>query len=368
MSYLSNSQLSIRQLLFRLLGNFAFWTIIFTTVLGIRYYDIGNIAFINLPVHIPTYRIFLNGLILGTSVSLFYTFVEIRLESVSLYNNSFGRIIFLRTVYLFLVSAITLTAVAILNYKFDVWKGTIDHTKVAWLKYVFSSTVRFLLLGALMGNFILSVFHTLRSKMSHKDFMNLLTGKYRNPQEENRVFMFLDLRSSTTIAEKLGHNLYSRLVQDCFKDLTETLIRTDAEVYQYVGDEAVLSWSADVAFQNDKCLLAQMYFEGTLNSRKEYYEKNYGLLPVFKAGLNIGEATVVEVGVLKRTIVYHGDVLNTAARIQSLCNDYNKTLLVSEDIKHMIKSNAFDFELIGDILLKGKTEKVKVYEPVLRLG
>jgi len=71
--------------------------------------------------------------------------------------------------------------------------------------------------------------------------------------------------------------------------------------------------------------------------------------------------TVVEVGVLKRAIVYHSDVLNTAARIQSLCNEYDETLLISEEIVERLNTDRYTFEEIGDLLLRGKSRHVKVY-------
>ena len=345
----------------RFVFNLIFWICTFTFILGVRYYDIGNIAFLNFPVEIPSYRIFVNGLILGLTVGFFYTLVEWRLDSIRLYDHSLLVIMLLRTFYLFLVCGTTLAVVAYLNFLFDVHNGIIDPVETPFLKYLFSATVRFLFLGALIGNFILSVFHTLRSKIGHLDFVNLLLGKYRKPQEEHRAFMFLDLKASTTIAEKLGHQKYSRLIQDSFRDLTGSLIETDAEVYQYVGDEAVLSWPVDIAVSKDNCLRAYYVFKDILEEKREYYEEMYGLLPTFKAGVNSGPVTVVEVGVLKRAIVYHSDVLNTAARIQALCNEYAEPLLISEEIVEKLDSSDYTFEEIGDILLRGKTQHVKVY-------
>ena len=83
-------------------------------------------------------------------------------------------------------------------------------------------------------------------KMANRKFgygvlWNLITGYYRNPKEEKKVFMFLDLQSSTSIDEQLGHLKYSQLIQDCFYDLNMILNRYNAEIYQYVGDEAVLT-------------------------------------------------------------------------------------------------------------------------------
>lgn len=351
----------------RVLFNLLFWTALFTFILGVRYYDIGNIAFINLPVRIPTSRIFINGVTLGLSVGIFYTLVEHRLESLRLYDNSLGRIILLRTLYLFIVCGLTLAAVSYLNFYLDVARGNVDPAKVGYSRYLFSATVQFLFLGALIGNFALSVFHTLREKIGYTDFGNLLIGRYRKPVEEERAFMFLDLKSSTTIAEQLGHRLYSRLIQDCFRDLTGALLRTRAEVYQYVGDEAVLSWPVELAAADANCLNAYFQFADLLESRSEYYRATYGLVPLFKAGINLGQVTVVEVGVLKRAIVYHSDVLNTAARVQALCNEHGKALLVTEAVREKLQATpfrsfrSFRFESVGDILLRGKTQPVGVY-------
>jgi adenylate cyclase len=43
--------------------------------------------------------------------------------------------------------------------------------------------------------------------------------------------MFLDLKGSTTHAERLGHVQFSELIQDCFIDLT-VVIDHQALVYQ----------------------------------------------------------------------------------------------------------------------------------------
>ncbi len=338
-----------------------FWIGLFTFILGVRYHDIGSMAFIDLPVRIPASRIFVNGAILGLCVGIVYTAVELRLESLRFYDNALSRIILLRTLYLFIVCGLALAAISYANYYLDVARGNIDPAKVGYSRYVFSATVQFLMLGALIGNFALSVFHTLRAKIGYVDFTNLLVGRYRKPVVEERAFMFLDLKSSTAIAERLGHRLYSRLIQDCFRDLTAVLLTTRAEVYQYVGDEAVLSWPVGLAAADANCLRAYFQFAERLAARRAHYETAYGLSPEFKAGVNLGRVTVVEVGVLKRAIVYHSDVLNTAARVQALCNEHGKALLVTDAVKDRLVGAPYRLELIGDIVLRGKTQPVGVY-------
>ena len=175
--------------------------------------------------------------------------------------------------------------------------------------------------------------------------------------------MFLDLKASTTIAESIGHIRYSSLVQDFFRDLG-VVARYDAEVYQYVGDEAVLTWKLENGLRTANCLNAFFAFKAKLARRSEYYTTRYGLVPEFKAGLNAGKIVMAEVGEIKREIAYHGDTINTAARIQGACNEFGAELLISENLHQMIDwpSNPdLQASQIGDILLKGKTQAVKLY-------
>jgi len=61
-------------------------------------------------------------------------------------------------------------------------------------------------------------------------------------------------------------------------------------------------------------------------------------------------------------LAYHGDVLNTAARIQGECNEYQKKLLVSEQVKIQFeKEPKYNFEFLGDVILKGKAKSVNIY-------
>ena len=189
----------------------------------------------------------------------------------------------------------------------------------------------------------------------------LFTGQFYEPHEEERIFMFIDLQSSTELAEQLGHIKYSRLIQDCFSDLSVTSPNY-AQIYQYVGDEAVLSWSLDKGIHNENCLNAFYAFKEQLASRASYYEQEYGHLPFFKAGLNCGIVTVTEVGKYKREIAYHGDTINTAARIQAKCNEYGVELLVSENLFESLSKEKYDFVDKGCVELRGKQNRIELYE------
>jgi adenylate cyclase len=208
---------------------------------------------------------------------------------------------------------------------------------------------------------IISFINQVNKKYGPGVLVPLLLGQYRNPKEEERVFMFMDLKSSTAIAEKLGHLQYSSFIRDCFADINEVLFAHQAQVYQYVGDEVVVMWPESEGFQQHHCVRFYFACRKQFQNRADHYMKNYGMLPAFKAGVHSGKVTAVEIGQVKRDIAYHGDTLNTAARIQSVCNEHNKDFLISEYVIEKIGTHPqMKTENLGMILLKGKTEKVGI--------
>jgi adenylate cyclase len=80
--------------------------------------------------------------------------------------------------------------------------------------------------------------------------------------------------------------------------------------------------------------------------------------PHFKAGAHYGSVIVGEMGVIKRDIAYSGDVLNTTARIEGMCNELETSFLISTSLFELIGSDTGDwtFDRKGEIPLKGKKE------------
>jgi adenylate cyclase len=240
-----------------------------------------------------------------------------------------------------------------------------DTTIALFTHYVFSpkAIVNTIFLGIVVAHslFILQV----AEKFGQGVLVNFLLGKYHRPREEVRIFMFMDLRSSTAYAEKLGHTKYSQLIQDCFSDLTETVTRHNAQIYQYVGDEVVLTWDLAKGLDNSNCINAFFDYDKSIQQRGGYYRQHYGVIPEFKAGVNLGDVMVAEVGELKKEIAYHGDALNTAARIQEKCNAFAKRILISDRVRDALNgSREHDFREVGSIRLKGKEKPVNIYEPI----
>lgn len=90
--------------------------------------------------------------------------------------------------------------------------------------------------------------------------------------------------------------------------------------------------------------------------------EKYGIFPKFKAGLHGGRLMAAEVGFVKKELAYHGDVINTSARIQAECNKHNVDLILSEELLKDLRIEHFTASRsLGNVLLKGKRKKIGIY-------
>lgn len=193
-------------------------------------------------------------------------------------------------------------------------------------------------------------------------FGKFLMGRYFNPRREERIFMFLDLRSSTTIAEEMGEERYFSFLKDVFEVATPAILRNEGEIYQYVGDEIVISWEIDRGKRDAHCIHCFFDIQEALNQKRQYFLDTYGKHPEFKAGIHYGHVMAGEIGIVKREIAFSGDVLNTAARIQSKCNDLGVNILTSKAIIDLLgPDEQFKPEEVGTIELRGKKETVTLF-------
>ncbi|MDX1906671.1 MAG: adenylate/guanylate cyclase domain-containing protein [Bacteroidia bacterium] len=198
--------------------------------------------------------------------------------------------------------------------------------------------------------------------------LNYLLGRYHQPKEEERIFMFMDLRASTTIAERLGPMKWHQFLNDFFYDIAQPVRRSRGEIYQYVGDEVVISWPKTTGLQKLNCIHCFFGIWDKMEKRHQYYLDRYGYEPIFKAGYHVGRVIAGEIGDFKRDIVFHGDTVNTASRIQAECNHFNRRLLLSDTLLRQLDlGKEYTAEYITTTQLPGKEEVLQLYslDPVI---
>lgn len=341
------------QISFWIIANVVLLTIMHLEVLVIR--DVHNVP-MNVRYGPMLYTAFVFGVVQGIALGL----TGYYLDRSNFRNVSMGRIVVLKAL---MSLAVLMFILALLKYAlFDLLTYPSSLRPELAFGEAESTLTFFLLLiyyffMTLMVNFINQV----NKRYGPGIVIPLMLGHYRSPKEEERMFMFMDLKSSTTTAEKLGHLKYSAFIRDCFTDINEMLYAHGAQVYQYVGDEIVVTWPEHEGIRDQSCIRFFFACRQQFEKRLKYYTDTYGSVPDFKAGLHTGIVTVVEIGNVKTDIAYHGDTLNTAARIQSVCNDYKKSFLVSELLFNKLRQHLLvKSEQLGMILLKGKTSRVGI--------
>ena len=335
-----------------------FWVIAFTLFLLFRYYGFGEDEGIieKAELKVPISQWIDLGVYLGIIVGIFYAIIEALFDKFISTRISLGLAVLLKNATYLILLIISLTFISILAEN----RMDIDlNNDIGW--WHTDKTFRMVVLFFAIASLVFSFIKIANNKFGRGVFLNMLLGKYRKPQEERRVLMFLDLKDSTTIAENLGHIIYSQYIQDCFLDLNSVLNKYEAEVYQYVGDEAVLSWTYKKGIYNNNCINLFFAFQNRLLQRSSYYRQKYNNVPVFKAGIHGGKLMIAEVGVEKKELAYHGDVINTTARIQGECNKYKESLLISESLLAALKiTETHTSRAIGNIILKGKQQAVNI--------
>ena len=198
------------------------------------------------------------------------------------------------------------------------------------------------------------------------NLVRILKGEYNVARHENKIFMFLDLNDSTSLAERLGDERYHQMLRDFFADISDEIVNNQGRIYQYVGDEVVVEWDLQDGGANDRCVKTFFDIKEKMENQRGKYLKRYGLSPTFKAGLHSGRVVAGDVGTVKREITYSGDVLNTAARIMSMCSSLNTDLLVSSDLASLLGTTRYAVRNFGAFTLKGKEKEVTLqsYVPV----
>lgn len=297
----------------------------------------------------------LQGIVFG----LLFGLINMLLDRTKLFKRSFGLIILVKTVLYAVAVAFSQFFVYVVYHIFGIFQIEQMQSVQSQIypSFMISMTIYFVFV-ILLINFILQV----NRKFGYGILPAMITGKYYRPRKERRIFMFLDMKDSTGTAQRLGHVKYSLLIQSCIHELSDLIPRYKAQVYQYVGDEVVLTWTTARGMKELNCINLFFAFNQRLFDRQDHYRKNFKACPEFKAGLAEGVITVTEVGDIKREIAYHGDVLHTAARLEKLCNRLESKVLITEDLLNIIpEMNGYDMNMLGHFRLKGKEDPEKVY-------
>ena len=202
-----------------------------------------------------------------------------------------------------------------------------------------------------------------RDLIGGETFANLILGRYHRPVSEERVFLFLDLVGSTAYAERHGDLAAQELLTAVFSAIAEPVRRHRGQVDDYVGDQVIISWPLARGIERARCVACVFAIRRTLEDDRERWLARFGLVPELRAALHGGSVVTAEVGVDRHKIAYFGDVMNATARLEGLCRETGRSVLISDAVLARLAAlpDGIEAEALGLYHLRGRSETMAVH-------
>ena len=178
------------------------------------------------------------------------------------------------------------------------------------------------------------------------------------------TLLFSDLRSFTNITESLGAQGTVKLLNEYFEIMVECISEQGGMLDKFIGDAIMAAFGLPISHEDDedRGVKAGINMISRLWKWNELREKD-GKPPLdMGLGLNTDKIVAGNIGSQKRmdyTMI--GDGVNLAARLESACKQYNARILISDFTFKKLKGT-YRIRNIDDVVVKGKTEPIGVYE------
>lgn len=284
----------------------------------------------------------INGLTIGVIGSMFLSFTELYLDNPLKKRMKFIPQVIIKTI--FYASFFVLLILFVYSFNRSLFS---DDTYFEYLKgpefsnFVYEGDFNVIVVYTLVICAATIFTHQISLKMGQGILLNLIFGKYHIPRREDRIFMFLDLCDSTSIAELMGEVQFNEFINEFFQDITDVIIQHYGVIYRYVGDEMVVSWRPSQGLRNINCLRAYYGAQEIIRKNREKYIVKYEVVPHFTAGFHIGSIVIGQVGDVKSQIVFSGYPLYEGHLIEKNCKVTSKSHLISEALMEQLQLPSF---------------------------
>lgn len=128
------------------------------------------------------------------------------------------------------------------------------------------------------------------------------------------------------------------------------------------GDEVVITWMMEAGLRAANCVRCFFGIRAAVARHAARYERDFGVAPRFRGGLHGGTVTAGELGDLRQQIVFVGDILNTAARLEEYAKRMDLDLVASGLLlDRLTLPPGIKAARCGDLALRGKEAPVTAY-------
>ncbi len=170
---------------------------------------------------------------------------------------------------------------------------------------------------------------------------NLVTGRYFHPKKEKKIFLLIDICSSTSIAESMDQVEYFKLLDRFFFDVFEGVRGFEGYIYRYVGDQVTIVWSESTPQKNANCIRTFFSIKHQLHIQREFYLQRFGFVPDFRGTAHVGDVMAVEIGDVKTQVVYQGYALYLVNKMEKFSGRIYNGLCISGDLAENIELPKF---------------------------
>lgn len=190
-----------------------------------------------------------------------------------------------------------------------------------------------------------------------------MTDQISMDERKQVTVLFADLSGFTPLSEELDPEEISTLLNTFFEVIAEVVKRYDGHINQYVGDEVMVLFGAPLAHEDAPERAVRAALE--IMPAVEQVELDIPGTVQWHIGINSGLVVAGEMGAShKREYSVIGDTVNTASRILDAAEEGQ--ILVGESVYQRTR-DVFEYVEFGAVRMKGKREKVAVYQPTRAL-
>jgi class 3 adenylate cyclase/tetratricopeptide (TPR) repeat protein len=196
----------------------------------------------------------------------------------------------------------------------------------------------------------------------------LLGGRLRRPPSRSQtiVVLFSDIRDFTPLGEGLGADQVVGLLNEWFSEVAQIVRRHGGFVDKFIGDAVMAVFGVPEARQTMAADAVRAALEmrdvlDAMNMRRRFLKAREFRIGI---GIDMGEAIVGFIGShLRQSYTAIGDVVNTAARLESATKDHDCDILITEHVEDAQRgAGVAETQFVGRLQLKGKDEVVPAFQ------
>jgi adenylate cyclase len=318
------------------------------TVVGIS--GLGGVGYALAQTHVST-ELVITSALHGVAISFLVTMFEIGLDQDPLREwvarLSFTTTLILRSLVYVLVIVVVHAVIMEARYRIG----------IAPRVGAFLDTIIFSSIAALAVNFLIEV----STLLGPRTLINFFSGRYHEPRQEERFVLFVDIAGSTGLAERLGGIGIHRFLDRTFRLLTGPVVDYHGEILGYVGDELIVTWPGKIGAVDARPLRCFMAMREVLERASPRFAREFGAAPKIRGSLNFGPVIVGEIGDIKRAIVFNGDTMNAAARLEELSRTVDGGFLAARAaIERFDKAAPIALRDLGTMPIRGRVDTIAV--------